>query len=328
MKRIGASLGVVVVGVIGLAACDDRDPGGGGPPALEALCERYLATFCRWAAGCGLAASDAAACRVGLNSIEDNIIFCGDMSLAREAVRLGEARYDPVAAGEFLVQWEARSCDGQAPVGQTPLIFTGLINEGGACNSPISCGAGLYCDELPSRSSVPRTPGTCAPLAKADEVCMTMEGNLYKYRRCEESLFCDLNSAAPVCAPLPTEGRPCRGGSCAAGLLCSSDVCVKAKKAGEPCSGSGAVSDCGQALVCHGVCVPLADTGGACSRATDVSRVNVDCRLGLYCRPSSAGEPAGSCRPLEPRGAACVDGACAAPLLCSPARTCSNPPGV
>lgn len=145
-------------------------------------------------------------------------------------------------------------------------VVTGKVAAGGTCRFDLECKAGLVCTGNETFAHpLPTTEGTCSAPVDRGTHCEHRDDN-----------------ALPLYIGEPHYS--CKGGS-----ECMAGDCAKVAKAGEPCAGSV----CEGSLVCVlGRCAKTrVPAGGKCNDWPD-------CAADAYCAK-------GTCRLLEPAGAAC-----------------------
>ena len=225
-------------------------------------------------------------------------------------------------------EWGAPCADGLACVDGACAADT-ANKEGDPCPNPVVCAKGLYCD-------YDGMDPICQPLFDEGASCGTVGV-------CKAGTFCKFSSNPDedfgVCTKRAEVGGPCKHPSapaadpmaCAATLVClSTGTADKPAWLCETPAGLGAA--CKSAKHCkyvdtwckglaagNGTCVLLSDKDGPCdSAATDYFLGT--CRPPFQCDSSSD-----TCVELPAKDKACLDGSCAAGLICD-ADLCVAPP--
>jgi len=216
---------------------------------------------------------------------------CSETALAEKAgrVALDEAKvaecFAVLAGGKCLF----------GPLRSRPQcsdLVTGSVPVGEPCKS---LGYGDECvPDAECRSTVACAAGTCRPRGIEGESCH----GLFVDVNCRSSLECDGPSA--VCKVPGTEGEPCAGEVCQAGLYCDAaapkGTCRPAKTRG-PCEDS-------RACAAGFTCIRNDAGAGACTR---IKPTGASCTVGLrecagYCSTE------GICRVVAQEGEICVSG--------------------
>jgi hypothetical protein len=144
---------------------------------------------------------------------------------------------------------------------------SGCGSSAQACCPGGGCHGGLACQPKnpSSAAAFPASGMTCSVCGKADEACCPD-------RTCSAGVCVGSGNSGEVCrSNCGAENQACcqlaSGNSCAAGLLCTNEVCSKCGGEGEACC-SGSAS-CHDALVCAaGKCATCGKSGGPCCPAS------------------------------------------------------------
>ena len=166
-------------------------------------------------------------------------------------------------------------------------VFSGSVDEGGACRDRFSCRDG-ECQREPGQ-----TCGTCHASCASDEGCA-------------ETSFC----AGTSCVPRLAEGVACRGREqCVAGLSCVDGHCGPSVEPGGTCDSS---EECGVGLFCDRTnrshCTLKLPAQAPCGPPDA-------CVDGLFCMPQPNGDRL--CLPPQAAGADCYGSIqCADGLSC------------
>ena len=236
------------------------------------------------------------------------LAVCGGIFRGTRGVGEGCATSDECTGDRAAVICSTETSASDAPCG----VCQALPREGAACRNDdvIPCAGGLVCND-----------GACRALPADGEACI--QG------LCGDGLLCAPSTL--TCAPPPGDGEPCPDFVCAGDLQCDADgVCATAAEI------EASLPQLGDACV-DGACA-MFHTGLACDAATNtcVSATAVDAgssctpvTVGFestqYCKDQLAGinacidldgDGAFACTPIPQVGDACVQGLCAAGLLC------------
>jgi hypothetical protein len=220
-----------------------------------------------------------------------------DTRRAQDAVAAGRLAYDPGAGGECLAQAAGAHCF-VVPYSQPVCrqMFTGLVDEGGACTSHFECPRGARCEEAVcegqcclgacgAAGTVPEPPERAA----VGERCAT-------HFDCVDEAYCETSG---VCVLSPErEGERCLFGCGPGDLFCDLETltCRAYASRGEPCDPEGqAAPPCNAAWsFCDGVCRDRPGAGDPCGD----DRV---CVPVSFCHPER-----GECEPRGGPGAPCA----------------------
>jgi hypothetical protein len=166
-----------------------------------------------------------------------------------------------------------------------------VLGEGGDCSVEYTiCDDPYYCCENAAECTV----GTCVARKTAGADCL-------QESECLHGLQCRSTGGPPTCEALLAEGAECTGGDCAQGLYCDAGYhCARHPRLGESCAEpeSEDLVWCEDSW-CDGsgetpTCAAFLEPGAPCmvDSAEEFFR---SCGPGLYCVPTFAGPPYGTC---------------------------------
>lgn len=243
---------------------------------------------------------------------------------ARAAVDGGRLSYDGEAAARCVSAYQNVGCFGSfESIAECENVFAGRIAIGGDCYDDETrhflvgenpCAEGLCLGDS--------CPQTCVAYPDVGDGCI--QG------RCGPEHYCDSDDR---CRPRIARGKPCEGGDCASGLVCSdagdSRICLPSAAIGSACSDEVACNrpgvcvegscqrvvgdgdpcfvpfNCAEDLACivqdgASTCQPLGDAGGPCGRSSD-------CKPEFYCHRDG---DLGTCAPYAEPGESCIEADC------------------
>jgi hypothetical protein len=279
---------------------------------------------------------------------------------ARASVIENRMALDPASAAACVADFAAGTCvtpsasasDPWARFQQCPDPFVGEVPMGARCFVRDECVPGSRCvgggvmvdngptvtpqgvSSLPSVSSMASGIGSCIAYIQEGERCdVTVD--------CNPGLYC--RSADSVCARPVEQGDPCEVVTDANNnsililpcndtvktVICTSDVCARLPREGEPCLQNNGNSLCDPdptlALSCvgigidgNGICKKPGQMGDACLLSFDRTGGLPPCDTGLTCTSSDPTQTQlGTCGPPYGLGVACPLGqGCLPPAVC------------
>ena len=261
------------------------------------------------------------------------------------SIDAGRIDYDAELAAECADALYEGMCDITKPMVPETCeenLFTGTVQDGGACVMDEECQGGLAC------ATTSECNGTCTPTMEVlcggeecadDEYCewamcqprKAAGESCYAHDNCMEGLSCDDSSGTSICVEnlSKASGEACASQDvCEAGTFCRSAVCTPFEfvDAQETCSPNTLpLRFCKSSTSCQnvqpsgeGTCLPPGDEGDSCE-------TTVHCKAGLYCAEPSPGDPT-ECMPQETLGSACSRNYDCVTFYCDNSNVCAEPP--
>lgn len=192
--------------------------------------------------------------------------------------------YDGAAAASCLAALASRCPETNEPLADSACtgVVKGTVGIGGACDDPLACAAGGFCEEEDvdvTGTCVGTASGTAVGEACTDGATTCASGlvcdatghcNAPKAEGepcmdeadCGDGLFCNIEDGGFTCRALPAIGASCGVNGCAAGAYCDgSKTCVAVKAKGASCADD---DECSPGHCIQGLCVDASTALYAC----------------------------------------------------------------